>query len=146
MPCLEYELTNNNNYYSCGDKRNDTINMRQQVVIHQEPHPSGTSPNNIPSSSNGRTSSDNTHLRIHSQNGNNRLDYDCTDEAAVQHHSSSVITSSSFYPTKTQIIAGSAPTLERVTQFHTSHIPQQNNNSFSSKGLKISLPFLYFLL
>lgn len=140
---LEYEITNNNNnYYSCvvGDKRNETINNMRQQVIHQDPH--SASGHNIPpsSSSNGRTS-ENTQSRIAngSQNGNNRLGggYDCTDEAQNQKCSGNMIATSSFYPTKTQMLSGSnGPTLERVTQFHTSHIQQQqNNNTFSmSKG------------
>ena len=108
--------------------------MRQQV-IHQEGHIP-------PSSRNGRNVDDNTHSRITngSQNGNNRFGggYDCTDEA--QHKKASlngknVITSSFYQPTKTQIISGNTPTLERVTQIHTSHIQHANNNSLhASKG------------
>ena len=110
--------------------------MRQQV-IHQEGHIP-------PSSRNGRNVDDNTHSRITngSQNGNNRFGggYDCTDEA--QHKKASlngknVITSSFYQPTKTQIISGNTPTLERVTQIHTSHIQHANNNSLhASKGKK----------
>ena len=143
---LEYEIANNNNnnnYSSCnnvvvGDRKNETINMRQQV-IQQEGHIP-------PTSRNGRTSDNNTHTRITngSQNGNNRFGgggggFDCTDEAQNRKCSSgspaSIITSS-FYPTKTQIISGNTPTLERVTEIHTSHIQQQQNDNpqIASKG------------
>ena len=142
----DYETTNNNNhvnnnnYSSCnnsatvGDRRNESINMRQQV-IHQEGHVP-------PSSRNGRNVDTNTHSRITNgnQNGNNRFagSFDCTDEAQAKKSSlngKNVITSSFYQPTKTQIISGNTPTLERVTQIHTSHIQHANNNSLhASKG------------
>ena len=108
--------------------------MRQQV-IHQEGHIP-------PSSRNGRNIDNDTHARITngSQNGNNRFGggFDCTDEAQNKKCSSNgknVITSSFYHPTKTQIISGNTPTLERVTQIHASHIQQANNNSsHASKG------------
>ena len=109
--------------------------MRQQV-IHQEGHIP-------PTSINGRTSDNNTHTRNTngSQNGNNRFGggFDCTDEAQnrkCSSGSSASIITSSFYPTKTQIISGNTPTLERVTELHTSHIQQQQNahSQIASKG------------
>ena len=113
--------------------------MRQQV-IHQEGHVP-------PSSRNGRNVDTNTHSRITNgnQNGNNRFagSFDCTDEAQAKKSSlngKNVITSSYYQPTKTQIISGNTPTLERVTQIHTSHIQHANNNSLhSSKGNKASI-------
>ena len=132
----EYELAHNNNYSSCdiisGDKRNESINMRQQVT-HKEGHIP-------PSSRNGRSSSDNTHSKLSNgsqQNGRNQFSnggggYNCTTDSSTP---GSHI-NSSFYPTKTQIISGNTPTLERVTQVHTSHIQnhQHNNNLFTPKG------------
>ena len=110
--------------------------MRQQV-IHQEGHIP-------PTSRNGRTSDNNTHTKITngSQNGNNRFaggGFDCTDEAQnrkCSSGSSAGIITSSFYPTKTQIISGNTPTLERVTEIHTSHIQHQQNSNpqMASKG------------
>ena len=113
--------------------------MRQQV-IHQEGHVP-------PSSRNGRNGDTNTHSRITNgnQNGNNRFagSFDCTDEAQAKKSSlngKNVITSSYYQPTKTQIISGNTPTLERVTQIHTSHIQHANNNSLhSSKGNEASI-------
>ena len=148
---VEYEIGNNynnnnnninhNSHSSCnnvvvGDRRNETINMRQQV-IHQEGHIP-------PTSRNGRNSDNNTHTRITngSQNGNNRFGgggFDCTDEAQnrkCSSTSSANIINSSFYPTKTQVISGNTPMLERVTEIHTSHIQQQENTDtqLASKG------------
>ena len=110
--------------------------MRQQVV-HQEGHIP-------PTSRNGRTSDNNTHTRITngSQNGNDRFGgggFDCTDEAQNQKCSSTSsagLITSSFYPTKTQIISGNIPMLERVKEIHTSHIQQQQNTNqqIASKG------------
>ena len=96
--------------------------MRQQV-IQQDP-PAGHTP---PPSSNGR-SSNNTHSRLSnggSRNGNSSGTFDCTDEAVTS-------SSTSFYPTKTQIISRDGATLERITQVHISHI--QHNNNTDSKG------------
>ena len=126
--------------------------MRQQV-IHQDA-PAGQIP---PPSSNGR-SSNNTHSRISnggSRNGNNSGTFDCTDEAALHSNqncpsSGNAVTSSStsFYPTKTQIISRDGATLERITQVHISHI--QHNNNTESKGSNIFRPnialFIYLLL
>ena len=117
--------------------------MRQHQVIQEQPPVKVHIP---PSGSNGRhNNSENTHSRIMqngNQTGNNRLvegRYDVVDGSSRTHHQKSSTTSgnvitSSFYPTKTQIISGSEPTLEKVTQLHTSHI--QNNNKFLSKGKK----------
>ena len=106
--------------------------MRQQVT-HKEGHIP-------PSSRNGRSSSDNTHSKLSNgsqQNGRNQFSnggggYNCTTDSSTP---GSHI-NSSFYPTKTQIISGNTPTLERVTQVHTSHIQnhQHNNNLFTPKG------------